>query len=44
LELKAMAEKNQREYRDRKDLEPGFDTVEHDLSNAIKLGWDFITR
>lgn len=44
LVLKAMAERQQAAARDRRELAPGFDTVENDVSNVLKVGWDFITR
>lgn len=44
LELRAMAEANRKNAEARKNKAPGFDTVEHDVSNVVRLGWDFITR
>lgn len=45
LELKAIAEKNQAEYIPRTDLKDGsFDQIEHDLSNAGRVFWNFVTR
>lgn len=41
--LKRMAEENQRNSRDRRQLS-GLDQVEHDVSNVLKVGWDYLTR
>lgn len=44
-EFAEIAERNRRNSIDRKTLAPGsFDQIEHDFSNTIKLGWDFLTR
>jgi hypothetical protein len=44
LLLKQMAEEQEANSRNRKELEPGFDTVENDLSNVVSVGWKFLTR
>ena len=44
LELQAIAERNQKNYRNRAELQEGFDTVENDVSNVLKTCWDFVTR
>lgn len=45
LELKAIAERQQREGINRKQFADGsFDQVENDLTNTLKIGWDFLTR
>lgn len=43
--LKRLALQNQSTAIDRKTLKPGsFDQIENDVSNAVKLGWDWLTR
>ncbi len=45
LAFKAIAERQQREGLNRKQFQDGsFDQIENDLTNTIKIGWDFLTR
>lgn len=45
LALKRIAEQNKAEYVNRKEFADGsFDQVEHDVSNAVRIGWNFLTR
>lgn len=41
--LKRMAEERQAKSVDRRKLSGG-DQIEHDLSNVLSVGWDYLTR